>query len=67
MTITEIAAMPVTIKEIPPGCRGVHESCVRSYQILELVKRWLAGGAPAQILLEVIESLENGVFQGEAS
>lgn len=60
MSLIEIAAMPTTVDRIPEHCRGVHESVLRAYNILALVKRWLKDGAPASIILEVIDDLENG-------
>lgn len=38
---------------------GVHERCLRAYQILLLVKRWLAkGGVPGEVILELIDDME---------
>lgn len=46
-----------------PGCVGpggnAHESVLRAYQILEVVKDWGRRGAPASVLLEIVEHLES--------
>lgn len=65
MSILEIAAMPTVVKEVPANCNGIHESMLRSYQILALVKRWLADNTPPSIVLEVIAVMESGKVGGE--
>jgi hypothetical protein len=57
MKLLEIMRMPTSVDVIPPGCKGVHESCLRSYHIVQLAERWLGAGVPHSILLEVIEEL----------
>jgi hypothetical protein len=65
VTLLEIAAMPTCVKEVPRDCRAVHESVLRGYQILQLVKRWLRAGVPMEIVLEVCGELEQGIPRGE--
>ena len=58
MKITEIQQMPTCINVIPQGATGVHESCVRSYQILEKVKYLLNKKVPSEIVIELINEME---------
>lgn len=58
MKWSEIRVKPSTIKRVPKGCTGVHESILRSYQILEKVKDYLKRGVPADVILELIEEAE---------
>ena len=37
MTFDEIRAMPTSVTTIPAGASGVHESCLRSFHIVEKV------------------------------
>lgn len=48
------------------GCKAVHASCFRSYQLLELVKEWLAEGVPPKVVLELIAHLEELAAEHEA-
>jgi len=43
---------------IQSGCKGVHESTVRSYHILERVKGYLRKDTPTDVILELIEVME---------
>jgi hypothetical protein len=54
----EIAKMPTCIDNIPPGSRGVHESCTRAYQILEKVKWLLERATDSEVILELIRLME---------
>ena len=54
----EIRQTPTTITEWPVGASGIHESVLRSYQILMLTKDYLRRGVPADVLLEIIHELE---------
>ena len=58
MRITEIQQMPTTVKEIPTGSTGVHESCLRAFNILNKVKYLLSKNVPNDILLELINEME---------
>lgn len=58
MRIIDIINMPTTIEQIPPGCKGVHESTTRAYHILEKTKWLLQEGTPPQVVLEFIEEME---------
>lgn len=58
MKWVDIAAMPQSVAEVPQGYRGIHESCLRSYQLLEKVKDYLRRGVPADVLLELIAETE---------
>lgn len=48
------------IRMLPTTTHGVHESCLRAYNILAFVKAWLKQGVPAVMLLELIEDAESG-------
>lgn len=41
------------------GFQSCHESLLRSYQILELVKDWVKNGASGDVLLDTIEYLQS--------
>ena len=58
MTLIDIAKMPTSVDSIPPGCKGVHESTLKAYHILMLVKQWLGDGVPAHVILDVVAELE---------
>jgi hypothetical protein len=60
MRIAEIAAMPRVIEAIPPGTRGVHESVLRAYQILEKAKDLMRRNTPVDVVLELIAEMERG-------
>lgn len=58
MTLLEIRKLPTTVcHDVPDGFR-VHESCLRSYQILEKVKSLMAQQTPHDVISEVIADLE---------
>ena len=59
MSYDAIRRASTCIKSIPPGCRGVHESVLRGYQILSKVKELLKEGTSAGIVLELIELMES--------
>lgn len=58
MTICEISKLPTSVRDIPSGCAGVHESILRAFQILDKVKYLLASGVPSPIVLELIAEME---------
>lgn len=63
-TLSQARAFPTSTS----GPIKVHESCLRAYQILKVVKRWLRAGVPAPIILELVADMESGpggVFRGE--
>ena len=47
-----LRTMPESLKA---GGAEYHESCFKSYQILEKAKVWLAAGTPGFVVLEMIE------------
>jgi hypothetical protein len=55
MTLDELRAMPTIVTELDPHSRGTHESRLRSYQVLQKAREWLADGAPGSVVLEMIE------------
>lgn len=58
MTFLEIRAMPTTVKEIPPGCVGVHESTTRAFHVARRVRDLLAKGTPSEVVLELMDLME---------
>ena len=58
MTLKEIAGMPTCVDKIPPGSTGVHESCLKAYQILNYAKGLLVKGTPPDVVLKLIQELE---------
>lgn len=44
---------------------GVHESVMRSYQILEIVKDLVRVGTPAKVVLELVEFIEDAIPKNE--
>lgn len=58
MKIYEIREMPICVDEIPAGAKGVHESTLMAYQILQKVKSYLRRGVPADVVMELIEEME---------
>lgn len=64
MIWTEIATMKTTLKRddlkkyLDDGTKGVHESVLRSYQVLSEVKRMLKIGTPSEVILMAIEVME---------
>ena len=59
MEIKSISEMPTCVDSIPVGSKGVHESTLRAYQILERTKDFLKRGVPQDIVLELIEEMES--------
>lgn len=57
-TIDEIRAIPQTVREVPCGSTGVHESCLRSWNILKVVKALLDKGVPGSIVRWLIAEME---------
>ncbi len=67
MSLLEIAKLPTCVAaDMMTGSRGVHESLLRAWNILALVKRWLHLGVPAEVILEVCEELERGDHHGRS-
>jgi hypothetical protein len=62
MSILEIAARPTTVEV---GNTKIHESILRSYGVLEVVKYYLAEGVPNKIVLQLIEEMtpDNSVVE----
>lgn len=58
MKIIQIHQMPTSVDEIPVGTKGVHESMLRAYQILEKAKEYLALGVPSGVVLDLIAEME---------
>lgn len=58
MKWSEIARMPTSVVQIPPDATGVHESCLRGYQILAKVKDYLKRRVPTDVILELIGEFE---------
>ena len=56
--IAHIRAEPNCVKGSVTG--GMHESLLRAFQILEVVKDYLARDIPAGIMLELIKEMEDG-------
>ena len=54
MTIAELAEWPTTLDTGPNGTR-VHESVLRSYQVLQKAREWLMKGTPPDVVLEMID------------
>jgi len=59
MNIKSISEMPTCVETIPAGCKGVHESTLRAYQILKKVKNFLERGVPQDVILELVEEMES--------
>ncbi len=57
MKITEIAKLHTIV--LAGGNNDTHESILRSSQILEKVKYYLASGVPSRIILELIAEMED--------
>lgn len=55
MTLAQLKAFPTVIERIDPASRGSHESLLRSYQVLQKAREWLALGAPPSVVLEMID------------
>lgn len=58
MRISDIREMDTCVDKIPFGARGVHESCLRSYNILTQVKCYLLKNVPNDVILELIDEME---------
>lgn len=55
MTFDEIRKYPTIVTEIPIGSNGVHESCLRSWHILEKVREMISDSATSRdMMLELI-------------
>lgn len=55
MNLSQIRTMPTGVGPFTKEqCEGVHESCLRSYQMLEKVKEWLKEEVPHKVILELI-------------
>lgn len=55
MTLSELRSMPEVINTIPVQSRGVHESMLKSYQVLQKAKDWLRQDVPGSVVLEMID------------
>ena len=58
MRILDAALMPESVTAIPPGATGVHESCLRGRQVLNLVREWLEAGVPAKVVLDLLDHMD---------
>lgn len=59
MTLQDIRKFPTTVcHDVPNGFR-IHESCLRSFHILEKAKSLMSKRTPHEVILEVIFDLEN--------
>ncbi len=61
MKVTDIQRLATTIRidtSYPSG--GLHESVFRSWQIVAKVKELLEQNTPAPLILELIETMEEG-------
>jgi hypothetical protein len=56
--LQDIQKIPTCVDAIPAGAKGVHESVLRAYQILERVKDYLRRGVPGDVTLELIKEME---------
>ena len=56
MTLNEVRNFPTTI-DTGPNSGRVHESVLRSFQIVKKTKELLERGTPAPVLLELIEDM----------
>lgn len=56
--LSEINRLPTSVYSIPTGCKGVHESTLRAFHILEEVKRLLTLGTPSEVILELIQEMQ---------
>lgn len=65
MKWTEIVAFPTSVTQVPLGCTGVHESCLRAYQILAKTRDYLERGVPADVLLELIDEFSQAPPGGD--
>lgn len=59
MTLSEIRSMPrdVDFKDVDPNSKGMHESCFRSYHIVEKVMELCHEATPHKLMLEIINDL----------
>ncbi|HHT9145634.1 MAG TPA: hypothetical protein ACFYD4_08140 [Candidatus Wunengus sp. YC61] len=58
MKIYLIRQLPTCIDSIPERSNGIHESVLRSYNILEKTKAYLKEGVPPKVVLELIDEME---------
>jgi len=58
-SIAEIQELKTTVHSVPKDCSGIHESTLRSYQILQKVKDLLNRGTPTDVILELIWEMES--------
>ena len=64
MKISDIRAFPTTIDSIPTGCKGVHESVLRSFQIVAKVRWLLEHGTPSDVVLSLMDEMEERYTEG---
>ena len=58
--IIEISKMPTMVTSVPLDSMGVHESCLRAFNILREVKVMLKDNVPHKTIGELIEEMESG-------
>lgn len=56
MTFADIRSFPTAV-DFGGSTTKVHESCLRSFQIVGKLEELIAAGAPSKVLLEIIEDL----------
>jgi len=62
-TLTSISAQQMR-EHLASGCAGIHESVMRSYQILEKVKWLLERDTHPEVLKELIDHMESEAANG---
>ena len=60
---SELRKFPISF-EMRSGAK-YHESCLRSYQVLQATKEWLRLGWPPEVILLLIESFVPANFEAE--
>ncbi len=53
-----LVTLPSTVAVVSPESKGVHESCLFSYNLLAYVRELLRQNAPPKVVLELITELE---------
>jgi hypothetical protein len=68
--IVEISKMPCSVtademtQYLKEGCRGVHESLMRSYHIVHKVKELLEAETPPKVVLEIMDLMQRNLQDG---
>lgn len=57
-SIRHIQDMNTTVTTVPRESTGVHESCLRAWNILEYVKWLLERKVPPEVITELIREME---------